>query len=243
MRRAEGVALKCVNFGNTSQVVHLLTPGQGLVGLLAKGVWRPRNPLFGGGFDVGRTYEFVYIPRSRGGLGLVTEAQEVECPRRIARDRARTADAFVVLAFAAYFAVPEGGDAGLYGILKDALRALDAGSEGALLEFLRAGLDNAGFLPCLDSCVKCGAPPWEAGRYGFSGEAGGIVCPRHPAEADRTVSRAVIEAARGDRPAEPAAHARAVRFFIDWANHVLAFRRRVLEYPFYLARGPQAAGR
>jgi DNA repair protein RecO len=243
MRRAVGVALKCANFGNSSQVVHLLTPGQGLVGLLAKGVWRPRNPMFGGGFDVGRTYEFVYIPRSRGGLGLVTEAQEVECPRRIARDRARTADAFLVLAFAAYFAVPEGGDAGLYGIVKEALHALDAGSETALLAFLRAGLDNVGFLPCLDSCVKCGAPPWEAGRYGFSNEGGGLVCPQHPAEADRMVARAVVEAARGAPAPEPSVRGRAVRFFIDWANHVLAFRRRVLEYPFYLVRKQEAVGK
>lgn len=234
MRRTVGVALRCVNFGNTSQVVHLLTPGRGLLGLLAKGVWRPRNPMFGGGFDAGRTYELVYIPRPRGGLGLVTEAQEIECPRRIARDRARIADAFVVLAFAACFAAPEQGDAEFFELVVNALRALDEGSEDALLLFLRAGLDGAGFLPRLDACVKCGVPLREAARCGFSHEAGGIVCGRHPAEADRLLPGAILRAARGEGLSDAAARGGAVRFLIDWANHVLAFRRRVLEYPFYL---------
>ncbi len=235
MRRTVGVALRCVNFGNTSQVVHLLTPGCGLLGLLAKGVWRPRNPMFNGGFDAGRTYELVYIPRPRGGLGLVTEAQEIECPRRLARDRARIADAFVVLAFAACFAAPEQGDAEFYELVRDALRALDAGSEEALLGFLRAGLARAGFLPRLDACVKCGAPLRDAARCGFSHEAGGIVCGRHPARADRLIPGAVLGALRGEGAPDGPARRGAVRFFIDWANHVLAFRRRVLEYPFYLA--------
>ncbi|HNR98088.1 MAG TPA: DNA repair protein RecO C-terminal domain-containing protein [Planctomycetota bacterium] len=234
MPKTVGVALRCLNFGNSSQVVHFLTPGRGFLGLLAKGVWRPRNPMFEGGFDAGRTYELVYIPRPRSGLGLVTEAQEIECPRRLARDRARIADAFVVLAFAACFAAPEQADAELFELVRNALRALDAGSEEALLLFLRAGLGGAGVLPRLDACAKCGALLREAARCGFSHEAGGILCGRHPAQADRLLSGAVLRAARGEDFSDGAARGAAVRFLMDWANHVLAFRCRVLEYPFYL---------
>lgn len=235
--RTVGVVLRHAAFGNTSQVVHMLTEDLGLVGALAKGVWRRNNPLFDGGFDLGACHEFVLIPRAHGALGLITEAQEIYWPRGLRRSRARMADAFLVLAFAGRFAVSGPGQDGLFAATRHALLALDGGSEDALLAFLRAGLETVGSAPRLDACAQCGAPRAPAAYCRLDPQAGGVVCARHDQGGTRRVSRSVLDVCLGGGSvADRGVREEAVRVYIDWANRVLGFRSAVLQYPFYMRR-------
>ena len=251
--RSVGIVIGRSAFGNTSQVVSLLTPDQGVLGLLAKGVNRPRNPLFHGPFDLAGTYEFVFIPRRRGTLGIVTEAEEIAGTLGLRRSRERLADAFVVLDFVRRFAVPETGDERSFTLVSQTLRVLGEpqggdqhgvidqdgeSGQGGLLLFLRGALVLEGVAPSLTACVICGKPRGKARRYGFSYREGGLVCSAH-GSADGSLARESLDALIGAEGAAPADRARrddAVRFLVDWANYVLASRRRMLEYPFYLRK-------
>jgi len=234
MRRTMGVALRCSNFGNTSQVVHLLTPGHGSWTCSPRGV-EASEPMFGGGFDVAGRTNSCTSAHARSLASSPSPGGRV--PRRLARDRAGPRTPSSCSRSRVLRRAGE-RDERLYGLVTAALRVLDAGAEDALLEFLRAGLDNAGFLPCLDRCVQCGAPPWDAGATASAARRAASSAAA-PAEADLMIPRAVAAACAGGAAPPAAARDSAVRFFIDWTNHVLAFRRRVLEYPSTWAAGSE----
>ncbi len=234
--RSRGFVIGRTNFGNTSQVVTLLTPYHGVLGLLAKGVWRPRNPAFTGPFDLACLYDVVFLPRRRAALGLLTEAQEVEGFRRLRRDRERIADVFLIIAFVRHFAAPGLGDEGFYRVVTETVRRCADGAQDGLFYFLKEGLRILGVFPSLDRCAGCGAPVREGRRFRFSFREGGILCQRHRGDSYRSLSGELLAACRTRErvPAEDRHYAAGVRFLLDWANFVLASRSRMLEYPFYL---------
>jgi DNA repair protein RecO (recombination protein O) len=243
--RTSGLVLGRTNFGNSSQVVTFLTPAHGVVGAVAKGAWRPRNPLFTGPFELGACYELVFIPRRGGSLAICTEAQETEGFRALRRSRERLADAFLVLAFARQFCVPEAGDVRFYELTTGVLRDLAAGARDRLLEFLRKGLGLLGLFPNLGRCASCDAAVRPLARHGFSFREGGVLCARHAAAAEASISRACVELCLSGSGARVLARhetAPAVCFLVDWANFVLGSGGRMLEYPFYLRRSRRFRG-
>jgi DNA repair protein RecO (recombination protein O) len=241
IHRTHGVVVGRINFGNTSQIVTLLTPDHGVVGLLAKGVWRRSNPQFTGPFELARLYEFVFFPRPRAQLGVVADAEEVDAFCGLRACRERLADAFLVLAFVRQFGTAGAGDPQLFRLVTETLRALSSpssspGGGGVLLSFLKAALHGAGVFPALDRCVVCGRPRGRAGAYDVSFSDGGLRCHRHRGGPVRTLTRAEVEGCLSEGPVAASAppYGSCVRFLLDWTNGVLASRSRMLEYPFYL---------
>ncbi len=236
MNRSVGIVIKTTNFSNTSQIVHLLTPGYGVVHLLGKGVWRPRNPLFSSGFDLGSKYEFMFIDRRRGGLGILTEALELASCRRIRTSRLLLADTFCVLACARFFGTLNSPDRSLYELVQSTIDAMEDGRGGLLAGFLLSLLRQTGFMPVLEQCAGCGCELWKADRYAVSFSDGGLVCPRCARQVDFSLSAPSLAWCRspGQR-SDKGVSAEVIRFFLDWANTVLGFQRAVLQYPFYIS--------
>lgn len=237
MQRAHGLVIRHRAFGNTSQVVQCLTGKHGVVHLLAKGVWRPRNPKFEGGFNLGSLYEFLFIPR-RTGLHIATEAMEENGFRALRRDRRRMADAFFILAFLRYYCVQNAGDEPLFRLVLGAMQDLDRGNAGALLAFLREALVHTGFFPMLEQCAVCGRPRGPAAMYQGDFQAGGLICSNHRANQFFRLTSGALECCLFDaETATREAERDALRFFMDWANYVLGFKNTMLKYPFYLVPG------
>ena len=67
-----GIMLRRTPFGETSLVVHVLTPNHGRVELMAKGAHRPRSRFFGV-LDWFDTLELSWVRRGDSELGTLRE--------------------------------------------------------------------------------------------------------------------------------------------------------------------------
>ncbi len=188
------------DYGDADRIVRLLTPGEGRVGLLARGARSERSRW--AVLDLGARVRV----RSRPGRGDLEPVAEVE----VLDARVRLRGALGPLALAAYACelcgalAREGqGEPRLFGLLETALLLLDATDADPGAAFRAAleakALTFAGVAPVLDRCVGCGDPVEET--MIFAPGAGGLVHRRcAPAEGTmRAVPAsfaAALEAAR-----------------------------------------------
>lgn len=69
----EGIVLTRVDYGEADRIVTLLTPDQGKLGLMARGVRRPKSKL-AGGIELFSVSQITYI-RGRGDLGTMVSSR------------------------------------------------------------------------------------------------------------------------------------------------------------------------
>jgi DNA repair protein RecO (recombination protein O) len=164
-------------FGETSQVVHLLTEARGRVVVLAKGAWRDKNS-FEGPLDLlvrGRVVLSLVEGRE---LGLLVRRKiETNYPA-LRRDARRFLAASRLLARVVRFElVGHGGGGESFRLLDRALQAAETIEPGRL-ELLRLSFDLRlarlhGIEPVLRQCARCGSPRRLAR---FVASEGGAVC-------------------------------------------------------------------
>lgn len=183
--KLEVVVLRSLRFGEADRILHLLSPTRGRVSAIAKGVRRARS-RFGGRLEpFSRVALLLYEPaRPRSDLLTVTGADTIASHRRLREDAraldaaARACDAVARLIDSAEPQVPA------YNLLCSQLALLDADPARAghahQLAFRLKLLLAAGLAPQLGACASCGE---REHLSGFSGAAGGVVCPACEASA------------------------------------------------------------
>jgi len=180
-------------FGESSLVLHVLTPGAGRVALLAKGAYRPSSGYFAV-FDLFDTLSLRWSARPGQELGLVTRAELVTRRPGLASDLARYRAALGLLELAHLSARELHEERGLFAWLEGALAELQRGVVDPRLVAVAADLAllrEHGLAPALSACASCGARPAERERsVPFSAALGGRLCPRCAA-AERARGRAV----------------------------------------------------
>jgi len=162
-------------YGESSQVVHLLTEALGRVAVLARGSHRPKNSCEG---------PLDLLVRGRVTLSLLAGRElGMLLARRIATDHpalrrhlGRHTAACALLQRVLHFE-PVGGGHGAYPLLERALLALEQIAPERI-ELLRLKFDVGllelhGLRPDLDQCVRCGSPRRLAR---FVTSDGGVVC-------------------------------------------------------------------
>ena len=180
--RTEAVVLRSIRYGEADRVLHLYTADRGRVGAIAKGVRRPRS-RFGGRLEPFFRLQIMLHP-GRGDLHTVTGAETVVAYPRL-REHAGALDgaARACDAVARLFDTGEPHPA-VYALLCNELALLDArpqraGRANQLAFRLKLAL-AAGLSPQLSHCAACGE---HEHLSGFSGAAGGVVCPACEASA------------------------------------------------------------
>jgi DNA repair protein RecO (recombination protein O) len=174
--KTEAVVLRSLRFGEADRILHLYTPRRGKLGAIAKGVRRARS-RFGGRLEPFFRLELM-LHEGRSELLTVTGAQTLEGFPRLREDAAaldtaaRACDAVSRL-FDTSEPHPD-----VYNLLCNELSLLDgdpgrAGHANQLAFRLKLLL-AAGLAPQLASCASCGERDHLSG---FSGAAGGVVCP------------------------------------------------------------------
>jgi DNA repair protein RecO (recombination protein O) len=174
--KVQGVILRSLRYGEADRILHLYTPQRGKVGAIAKGVRRARS-RFGGRMEPFFRLNLV-LHEGRSELLTVTAAETVEGYPRLREDggaldtAARACDAVSRL-----FDTSE-PHPGVYNLLCNELALLDdeparAGHANQLAFRLKLLL-AAGLAPQLAACASCGE---REHLSGFSGAAGGVVCP------------------------------------------------------------------
>ncbi|MCK6447389.1 MAG: DNA repair protein RecO [Planctomycetes bacterium] len=193
-RTDRALILRRFAYGETSLVVHVLSPSFGRVHLLAKGAYRPSSRYYAV-LDLFDTLELEWSHAPGRELDTLRAGDLVRRRRGITDDLARYRAALAALELAALAAQEGQPLRGLFAALELALDRLAAGAfppslvlGGFELEFLA----ELGLAPALDRCAACGrsAPPATSPRASsvFSPGAGGRLC-RRCAEAARASGR------------------------------------------------------
>ena len=175
------IVLKRFQFGESSLVVHLLTPRAGRVHLLAKGVFRPTNGSFSA-LDLFDTVDVEWRPSRSGAMPPLKKARVVTSRRRLARELDRYRAARSILHLAGLGSREGDGDPDLHGWTELALDAL--GAPGVDVNLVRLSY-VLGFLECLglgivlEGCASCGTHDPATTKAGapFSIPSGGRLCP------------------------------------------------------------------
>lgn len=185
------LCLRRFRYGESSLLVHALTPRHGRVAILAKGAYRLRSGYFGA-LDLFDTLELEWS-RSGSELGVLRTARIVQRRRGVSAALPRYRAALSALELCSVAARSDHAEPELFGSLA---AALDHWSEGTtapevvLAAFDLAWLRQAGLAPALAACASCGraapAPGDEVEETAaFSAGAGGLLCRRCAAEPPR----------------------------------------------------------
>ncbi len=167
-------------YGETSQVVHLLTEALGRVVVLAKGAYRAKSGFDGPPDLLERGDASLSLVKGRE-LGLLTRRRVATCHPALRRDLRRFAAATHLLAQVVHFE-PVGGVVGAGGsecfrLLERALAALES-VVPARIALLTLSFDVKlarlhGLAPEVGQCVRCGSPRALAR---FVPSDGGVAC-------------------------------------------------------------------
>lgn len=185
-RRTQALVLRAFEFGETSQVLHLLTREEGLVHGIAKGARRLKGE-FHGGVDALHLGEAVVYPRRAGAdLRTLGAFHTTTYFPKLRESLARFHGACHVLALVLAFSREESADPDAFDLAVSALRILeaadDAQAQAVALAFEAMTLRHAGFFPELTRCVACGRPARNVTTARLSSLRGGLLCRACAAE-------------------------------------------------------------
>jgi len=204
--RTPALVLRKFEYGETSQVLHLLTRDRGRVHVLAKGSLKPRS-AFLGPLDVLECGEARIYPRKEG-LSILGGFQRTTAFPGVRRDLARLEAAFAALEVLSDASREEHADPALHDLAISWLRGLETCPPGraplALLRFDMRALAVLGLAPVLGACVLCGAGLAGEKPPLLSPARGGALCwgcrgeDIHSVPATRGVLAALALLASGD---------------------------------------------
>ena len=174
IRHDQGIVLRSFPFGEADKVVVLLSPNNGKLRTVAKGV-RKTKSRFGGRLEPFTHVDLVlYEGRN---LDTITQVSVIEPFHALRQDLDRVVAAGTMVEVADAVAQENESSVRLFLLLQRGLRALDAGPEhpDLLTAFLLKSAEAIGVAPALDQCAGCGRRD-ELRRFSFS--AGGVLCER-----------------------------------------------------------------
>lgn len=188
--KTSGIALRVIEYSETSQVVYLCTRGHGQVHLLAKGARRPRKDGRGP-FSLLDQCQVVYLARPSGGLYVATDWAVTKVCRQLREDLGAICAAMFAAELALATTHEEEEDGRVFELLDGFLDELDrlaatpnrrkGLAEQARLRYELGLLRCLGLLPELEKCAECGRPLRERRASGrtprFSAREGGCLCP------------------------------------------------------------------
>lgn len=179
--KTTGIVLRVIAFSETSCIVTLFTREFGKITTMAKGARRPKSP-FEAALDVLAICRIVFLDKSSGAMGLLTEAK--------LERRFRSATRNLSQLYAGYYVVellntlndegdphPDLFDYAVATInLIDSRETCEDQLSQILLRFELKTLELLGHLPMLTKCVSCGREKTTLTRVSFGLNLGGILC-------------------------------------------------------------------
>ncbi len=173
------IVLSRFELGEADRVLTLLTPHDGKLRVIAKGVRRQKSRL-GGSLEPFAELQLV-LARGRT-FDVVTSASVSEAWLNL-RDRLESAATAWYIGEMAERATEEHAPAyPIYALLRRAFQLLDDGmAPGRVARWFETGLADAlGVRPEVERCVECDRVLEETDAFRWAPGLGGVLCPRHP---------------------------------------------------------------
>jgi DNA repair protein RecO (recombination protein O) len=223
------IVLSSLRYGETSKIVRLATRDHGVQSAIAKGALRPRS-RFGAALQVLCLGQAQIILSERRELHTLTAFDITHLPLSLTGDLDRYSTA-VALAEVMARVGPTAPHPEIFDLLRDSLSLLETAPAEALdavgLRLLWRLIEELGFQPALEHCVRCGAVTGADGDLLFGPEEGGALCrncapasgPARLGAADRAALAALtgggVDLPELDRR-HAAAHRRLLARFVRW---------------------------
>ena len=174
LKHDQGIVLRSYPFGEADRVVVLLSPNNGKIRTVAKGV-RKTKSRFGGRLEPFTHVDLVlYEGRN---LDTITQVAVLEPYPKLRTDLDAVVAAGTMVEAADAVAQEEESSIRLFLLLQRGLKALEAGNYAPdlMTSFLLKLADVVGVAPSLVQCASCGR---LEGLHRFSFAGGGVVCDR-----------------------------------------------------------------
>lgn len=178
IRHDQGIVLRSYPLGEADRVVVLLSPNNGRIRAVAKGV-RKTKSRFGGRLEPFTHVDLVlYEGRN---LATITQVAILEPFPKLRRDLDAVVAAGTMVEAAHAVAQEDETSIRLFLLLQRGLKALEAGkaSPDLMTAFLLKLAEAAGVAPSLVQCASCGR---MENLHRFSFDGGGVICDNCRAE-------------------------------------------------------------
>jgi DNA repair protein RecO (recombination protein O) len=174
------IVLAHFDLGEADRIITLLTPEEGKVRAVAKGVRRPRSRI-GGSVEPFAELELV-LARGRT-LDVITQVSVAHAWLRLRDELESTATAWYLGELADRAVEERAGPHPVYGLLRRACQLLDDGmAPWRVARWYEMGLADAlGVRPELERCVECDRVLEEGDTFRWVPALGGVLCVHHPA--------------------------------------------------------------
>ncbi len=181
IERDDAIVLSRWRLGETSLIVRLFTENRGPVQVVAKGARKSRS-RFGGRLEPTNRIHVIYYHRENRDLHLLSQADLVESFGGVRGSLLRVAYAYAIIESLVGLKREETPAKNLFRHALEAFRSVERRREEelepVLWGFLLAALDDAGYRPELERCLRCGVSLREEDAR-FDPRAGGLVCAGH----------------------------------------------------------------
>ena len=158
LTQEEGILLRSHAYSESSKVLRVLTPGRGVLPLMARGL-RRKVGRGEGAVDTFDQVQIVYSFRPQRDLQTLTELHVLRSRQALGSDLLRFAGASLLAEMLLAHALEEGSPPLFLEVARSLDRLLDAESEQIAGVLISAGwrlLAYLGFAPELEACVRCG---------------------------------------------------------------------------------------
>ena len=189
IRHDQAIVLRSYPFGDADRVVVLISPNNGKIRTVAKGV-RKTKSRFGGRLEPFTHVDLVlYEGRN---LDTITQVAIIEPFRRLREDLDSVVAAGVMVEAVDAVAQEDESSMRLFLLLQRGLKALDAGlvSGDLVTSYLLKLADVVGVAPALQACASCGRQD-DLVRFSFA--AGGVMCVNCQADGGVRLRTGLIE--------------------------------------------------
>lgn len=181
IERGDAIVLSRLRLGETSLIVRLFTENRGPIQVVAKGARKSRS-RFGGRLEPTNRIHAVYYRKENRDLHLLSQADLVESFGGVRESLLRVAYAYAIIDSLVGLKREETPAKALFRHALEAFREVERSGEEelepVLWRFLLAALDDAGYRPELERCLRCGASLRDRDAR-FDPRAGGLECAGH----------------------------------------------------------------
>jgi len=172
IKKIEGIVISEVDYKESSKIINVLSPTEGIIGILARGTKKIKSNLLG--VTSKMTYGYFHVNYKENGMSTLIEVDVIDSFKKIRQsiDLISYASYLIELSSMVY---KHDMDNQIYNLLISSLKKINEGYdyevisnilELKLLEFL-------GIKPVIDSCVSCGN---KFDIVTISSYKGGYVC-------------------------------------------------------------------
>lgn len=172
IKKIEGIVVSEVDYKESSKIINVFSPTEGVVGIIAKGTKRVKSSL--SGVTSKLTYGYFHINYKENGLSTLIEVDVIDGFKNIRRNIDLISYASYLLELSS-MVYKHGNDIDIYNLLIASLRKIDDGYDYEVITNILELklLSYLGIKPVIDCCVSCGS---KVDIVTISSYKGGYLC-------------------------------------------------------------------